>query len=47
MRNSPHRLPHFCRWEAAIEKNTKIPFRFRLGNVQYVDQLENKRRRTP
>jgi len=33
----------FCRWEYAIEQNSRIPFRFRLGTLDYVDQLENKR----
>ncbi len=33
----------FCRWEYAIEQNTRIPFRFRLGTADYADQLERKR----
>ena len=33
----------FCRWEYAIEQNTRIPFRFRLGSLNYVNQLEKKK----
>jgi len=33
----------FCRWEDAIEENTRIPFRFRLGTLDYVDGLEKRR----
>jgi len=33
----------FCRWEYAIEQHSRIPFRFRLGTVDYVDQLEKKK----
>ena len=33
----------FCRWEYAIEQHSGIPFRFRLGTADYVDQLEKKR----
>jgi hypothetical protein len=32
----------FCRWESAIERNTSIPFRFRLGSLDYVNRLEQK-----
>lgn len=35
-------LPTFCRMESALEKKTKIPIKFRLGTVQYVDWLEGK-----
>ncbi|MEL7220217.1 MAG: hypothetical protein AAGJ93_02795 [Bacteroidota bacterium] len=35
-------LAFFCRLEVQMEKATKIPIRFRLGNVQYVDYLEGK-----
>ncbi len=36
-------LAFFCRQEIKFEKITKIPFKFRLGSVQYVDYLEGKR----
>ena len=36
-------LPFFCRQEIKIEHATKIPFKFRLGSVQYVDYLEGKK----
>ena len=32
----------FCTKELQVEKLTKIPFRFRLGSVQYTDALEGK-----
>ena len=31
-----------CRKEWALEKNTGIPFRFRLGSLAYTDRLEGK-----
>ena len=37
-----HNLAFFCKKELQLEKITKIPFRFRLGNIDYVDQLEGK-----
>jgi hypothetical protein len=30
----------FCNQERALEKKTKIPFRFRLGSLSYTEQLE-------
>lgn len=38
-----HNLAFFCRLEVKIEKASKIPVRFRLGSVPYVDYLEGKR----
>ncbi|MCB0706970.1 MAG: hypothetical protein KDC34_16760 [Saprospiraceae bacterium] len=34
----------FCRLEWQLEKSIQVPVKFRLGDVQYVDQLEGKRR---
>ncbi len=34
----------FCRTELQLEKRTKIPFRFRLGSMDYVDALEGKKK---
>ncbi|MBK9254487.1 MAG: hypothetical protein IPM42_03255 [Saprospiraceae bacterium] len=36
------KLPVFCKIEHRIEQKSKIPFRFRLGNLNYVNMLENK-----
>jgi len=36
-------LPFFCKIEHKIERIGKIPFRFRLGDLNYVNMLENKR----
>jgi len=36
-------LAFFCRVEVKLEKSTKLPIKFRLGDVQYVDWLEGKR----
>jgi hypothetical protein len=38
-----NRLPFFCKIEHRIERSGKIPFRFRLGDLNYVNMLENKR----
>ena len=35
-------LAFFCRLEVRLESATRIPVRFRLGDVQYVDHLEGK-----
>lgn len=37
-------LSLFCKLEVHIEKAVKLPVRLRLGDVQYVDWLEGKRR---
>lgn len=36
-------LAFFCKLEYQIEQKTRIPVRFRLGSVDYVDYLEGKR----
>lgn len=33
----------FCKKELQFEKITKVPFKFRLGGVQYCDWMEGKR----
>jgi len=35
-------LPFFCKIEHQWAKNNPIPVKFRLGSVEYVDQLEGK-----
>jgi hypothetical protein len=35
-------LAFFCRLEVKLEQASKIPVRFRLGTVDYVDYLEGK-----
>lgn len=39
---SPKHLPFFCKIEYKIESQYKIPIKFRLGNLQYVNELEKK-----
>ena len=35
-------LAFFCRLEVKIEKKLLMPFKFRLGEVQYTEQMEGK-----
>ena len=35
-------LPFFCRIEYHLGKRAQVPFKFRLGSVEYVDWLEGK-----
>jgi hypothetical protein len=39
---SPGDLAFFCRLEFKLEKTLRFPLKIRLGEVQYVDQLEGK-----
>lgn len=36
-------LPFFCKFEVKLEQTFRLPFKFRLGEVGYVDRLEGKR----
>lgn len=35
-------LTFFCRLEVKIEKKLRMPFKFRLGEVQYTERMEGK-----
>ena len=35
-------LPFFCKIEYKMGLNNKLPIKFRLGDVQYMDELEGK-----
>ena len=35
-------LAFFCRWEVKMEKASKMPVKFRLGEVQYTERMEGK-----
>ncbi len=37
-------LPFFCKIEHKMGVNQKLLVKFRLGDVQYVDELEGKRK---
>ena len=39
---SAETLPFFCKIEYKMGLNNKFPVKFRLGDVQYVDELEGK-----
>lgn len=36
------KMPFFCKIEYKMGLNKKLPVKFRLGDVQYVDELEGK-----
>ena len=39
---SYEKLGAFCKWEVQLEKAARMPVKFRLGEVQYVERLEGK-----
>jgi len=39
---TPECLPFFCRIEHDFAQKNTVPFKFRLGSVEYVDWLEGK-----
>ena len=39
---SYEKLGAFCKWEVQIEKAARMPVKFRLGEVQYVERMEGK-----
>lgn len=40
--NPVEHLAFFCKLEVLSDRKTRIPFRVRLGTVEYVDRLERK-----
>jgi hypothetical protein len=40
---SANSLPFFCKIEHTMAKGQKLPLKFRLGSVDYVDEMEGKR----
>lgn len=42
MRWDANALPFFCRIEHKLGKKNRVPVKFRLGSVEYVDWLEGK-----
>ena len=41
-KNKSGKMPFFCDVEAKVEKASKLPVRFRLGDAQTVDRKEGK-----
>lgn len=39
---SYEKLGAFCKWEVQLEKAARMPVKFRLGEVQYVERMEGK-----